>query len=198
MIFLRDCVINKLQGKGGKSLGTNVTHTSYSRDDFQRFDTQLRADLAALGDLLERPDFAEGPASLGAELELSLVDAKGNAKWINTELQTLANDPQLTLELNRYNLEYNLSPVSARGAPFSKIGKEMRNKLKNLRDLASDLDARPVLIGILPTVSKDDISRAAMTQSKRYQVLTDRITKMRGSPFEISISGTDPLVSGSA
>ncbi len=174
-------------------MGTNVTHTDFNAADYRRFDTQLRTDLSALEELLKRPDFARGPASLGAELELSLVDHQGNAKWINEELLALANDPQLTLELNRYNLEYNLSPVPAQGKPFSSIASEIRAKLLGLQALAASLDARPVPIGILPTVTKADISRAAMTESKRYQVLTERITKMRGSPFEISIAGADPL-----
>ncbi len=174
-------------------MGTNVTHIDYDEADYRRFDSQLRIDLGALEELLKRPGFACGPASLGAELEISLVNPQGNTKWVNQELLALAKDPQLTLELNRYNLEYNLSPVPAQGSPFSQIGTEMRSKLLGLEALAATLDARPVPIGILPTVSQADISRAAMTESKRYQVLTEQITAMRGSPFEISISGADPL-----
>ena len=49
---------------------------------------------------------AVAPRSLGAELEMYIVDAQGMPLYANQEILADAGDPQLTLELNRYNLEY--------------------------------------------------------------------------------------------
>lgn len=174
-------------------MGASVKHSSFNDDDYQRFSNRLQDNLHTLAELLKQPEFGLGAPSLGAELELTLVDSRGQAKWLNQKMLDLAKDPQLTLELNQYNLEYNLSPVATVGSPFSTIAAEISSKLKTLDKLAQPFDARSVAIGILPTLTKKDVSSEAMTDFNRYRILTDAITKLRGSPFEINIDGADPL-----
>ena len=90
-------------------MGIEINSTSFTQDDFQAFNDRLEENLAALCALTEDPAFGRGPGSLGAELEMYIVDGQGNPLYANQEIEALANDPQLTLELNRYNLEFNLS-----------------------------------------------------------------------------------------
>ena len=95
-------------------MGIEIDKTEFTREDFLRFSACLEENLSALCDLLARPGFGEGPGSLGAELEMYIVDERGSPLHANTEILAVANDPTLTLELNRYNLEYNLPPESFR------------------------------------------------------------------------------------
>lgn len=174
-------------------MGSSIKHSSFSDDDYAEFSRRLQDNLQTLSQLLEQPDFGVGSPSLGAELELSLIDHHGQAKWLNQKIIDLAEDPQLTLELNQYNLEYNLSPLAAKGAPFSAIAREITNRLDYLNRLTEPLDARTVAIGILPTLTRKDIGVDAMSDFIRYRVLTESIQAMRGSPFEINIDGEEPL-----
>lgn len=174
-------------------MGTDVQTKRFHKADFILFSQRLEENLQLLAQLLERPGFGVGKASLGAELELTLIDAKGHAQWLNQKLLKLADDPELTLEINRYNLEYNLSPVAAAGKPFSKIAAEINGKLKHIDKLGKPYDARTVPIGILPTLGRRDISSTAMTDDNRYVILSKAIKKLRNHALEVNIDGPDPL-----
>ena len=93
-------------------MGQSINQLDFSEADFTAFSQKLRANLEALEILLARPGFGAGELSFGAELELYIVDSQGRPLHVNQEIQKQLNDPQLTLELNRYNLEYNFSPRS--------------------------------------------------------------------------------------
>jgi len=88
-------------------MGLEIEHTEFSAEDFVRFRDRLQANLRALNKLLARPGFGEGPLSFGAELELYIIDHEAKPLHVNQEIQRRLDDPLLTLELNRYNLEYN-------------------------------------------------------------------------------------------
>jgi len=174
-------------------MGSNVQARRFHKSDYAIFSERLQANLQVLTQLLERPGFGIGKASFGAELELSLVNRAGKAQWLNKELLELAQDPLLALEINRYNLEYNLSPVAAAGKPFTKMAKAIDQKLKLISKLGKPLDAQPLTIGILPTLSRRDISSTAMTDDNRYHVLNRALKKLRGHALEVDIDGPEPL-----
>ena len=97
-------------------MGLEINSTQFKPEDYQAFRQRLEENLSALYELGRQENFGKGPASLGAELEMYIVDADGRPLYANQELLEDAADPQLTLELNRYNLEYNLShyPIAGR------------------------------------------------------------------------------------
>ena len=174
-------------------MGKNVEHSHFSQADHDRFTQRLYENLDLLELLLATPGFGQGETSIGAELELDLIDPRRHTLWINAQLLKLANDPQLTYEVNQYNLEYNLTPVSASGHPFTCIGREISSKLKHLNQLAADFNARAITIGILPTLSTRDIRYEAMTDYNRYRILARELNKLRHSPNRIDIQGHESL-----
>ena len=58
-----------------------------------------------------RPGFGVGPATVGAELELFLVDGAARPLPHNQVIRAAAADPRITVELDRFNLELNTSPA---------------------------------------------------------------------------------------
>ena len=102
-------------------MGIEIETTEFSEADHEAFTIRLEQNLGVLQQMLDDPDFGEGPASLGAELEMYVVDAAGNPLYANEEILAAAGDPQLTLELNRYNLEYNLSPYALADGAFAPL-----------------------------------------------------------------------------
>jgi gamma-glutamyl:cysteine ligase YbdK (ATP-grasp superfamily) len=174
-------------------MGIEIDKSSFSDEDQQRFSHRLEENLAALQRLLEQPDFGRGPGSLGAELEMYIVDARGNPRHVNQEILAAAADPQLTLELNRYNLEYNLSPFAMNAEPFLSTEQEILRKLEFLGEVAAGHGGRIVPIGILPTLRTRDFGHDCITQRQRYYALVSQLIKRRGSKFRIEIDGKDPL-----
>lgn len=174
-------------------MGQSIDKTSFTPVDFKRFEEKLHHCLAALDSLLARPGFGQGSASIGAELELYLVDGRGGPLLRNLEVQAQSNDPRLTLELNRYNLEFNLSPVFAAGQPFTAIEQQMLDTLADLQSLLNGEGGGVVPIGILPTLGPNHFGEAVMTDTPRYQVLAEAIRQSRTDVFGINIDGPDPI-----
>ncbi len=174
-------------------MGLDIEHTQFTPDDYRLFGERLERDLERLRAVLDTPGFGEGPGSLGAELELYIVDGEGRPALLNAELQEAARDPQLTLELNRYNLEYNLSPVAIAGDPLGALEREILAKLQALRSLAAERGARIVPIGILPTLQLTDFGPACLTDKQRYAGLVEQLIARRGSQFRIDLNGRHPL-----
>ena len=174
-------------------MGTDIHTVQFDADDYRRFSQQLEANLQRLEARLATPGFGAGPASLGAELELYVVDPSGRPAHLNQELQAAADDEQLTLELNRYNLEYNLTPVAVAANPFLSLEEEICRKLGTLRALAAQQDAQVVPIGILPTLRREDFGPACMTPKRRFAALVAQLIARRGRHFTVNINGLHPL-----
>ena len=143
-------------------MGTAIDRTEFSARDHANFARKLQQNLDALKILLARPGFGVGPASIGAEVELFIIDARARPKPVNLEILARAGDPRLTPELNRFNLEYNLTPVPAAGRPFSRIEAQICNALARVNEAAAAEGARVIPIGILPTLRSRDLGPHAL------------------------------------
>src|SRR6516164_1582089 len=174
-------------------MGTDIDDQEFDEGDYARFAERLEECLSALGGLLARPGFGSGPATLGAELELFLVDGAGRPLPDNQAIRTAAADPRVTLELNRCNLELNASPVLLAGRPFTELGGELNQLADRVAHAASDQGGRVAFIGILPTLSLADLRPATMTDVPRYRALDRGLRRLRQEPFRIRIAGEEPL-----
>jgi len=92
-------------------MGQSVGEIEFQDKDHEVFDHRLRESLSALKTLFERPGFGVGPASFGAGLEMYIIDQEGFAFSGNQEIQQLLKNTQLTLVLNRFYLECDLTSI---------------------------------------------------------------------------------------
>ncbi|MEZ5502063.1 MAG: glutamate--cysteine ligase [Halioglobus sp.] len=174
-------------------MGIEIDKTSFVDRDYQRFTHRLDQNLAELAGLLARPGFGVGPGTLGAELEMYIVDAVGNPLHANGGNLAAANDDKLTLELNRYNLEHNLAPCALDQRPFAATEAELCGKLAQIGAVAAGCGGRIVPIGILPTLRQSDFGAHCITDRKRYHALVKQLILRRGGQFRVAIHGADPL-----
>ncbi len=174
-------------------MGQEIENVKFSEADSAKFNRQLQGNLAALRKLLAKPGFGEGDLSFGAELELYIVDENGAPLHKNLEIIKELDDPLLTLELNRYNLEYNFSPVMLKDNCFAATQTEALAAFDKINGVAKQWNGRVVPIGILPTLQQSDIGYHAMTPLHRFEALTNELTQLRGGPFTIAIEGEDAL-----
>ena len=174
-------------------MGLSINKSEFSAEEFARFSAKVRTDLTALSRLLDRPGFGEGESSIGAEVEFYIVNSELRVQPINTEIAASVQDPQLTVELNRFNLEYNLSPQAFKGAPFARTEQELLAAIRRINEHAARLGGELVPIGILPTLRQSDMGAEAMTDEPRYHALSKALVKQRGEPFSIHISGDDAI-----
>jgi hypothetical protein len=171
-------------------MGLQIHREVFEDIDYSRFSARLNDSLSALRALLARPSFGVGPASLGAELEVNLVDDRGHPLPVNQLALESSNDPRLSLEADRFNLEINSRPVAAQGEPFTLLGRDLEDALAAASRGAARHGARIVTIGILPTLQPKDL---VLTDGIRYRALSTGIRRMRQAPFRIRIEGVDRL-----
>ncbi|MEP6390505.1 MAG: glutamate--cysteine ligase [Halioglobus sp.] len=174
-------------------MGLEIDRTAFDAEDFALFRERLSDNLAVLAGMLDSPGFGQTAGSLGAELEMYVVDASGQPLYKNEEILAAAGDPQLTLEINRYNLEYNLSPYALSEQPFAATEREILQKLSELRAVSGEVGGRVVPIGILPTLQISDFGPHCVTDRRRYHALVQQLIARRGSAFKVDINGADPL-----
>ncbi len=179
-------------------MGTGVEKEEFCDSDYSRFRDRLEECLSVLARLLERPCFGMGPVTVGAEAELFLIDGSARPLPRNQVIRAAAADGRITLELNRFNLELNASPVLLAGRPFSVLEDELDLLLNRVSGAASDYSGRPALVGILPTLGLADLGPGMLTDAARYRALSSGLRRLRRDPFRIRISGQDPLELASA
>ena len=174
-------------------MGTEIARDTFGERDYARFRERLDQCLADLGVILGRPGFGAGPVTIGAELELFLVDDAALPLPRNQAVRALAGDPRIALELNRFNLELNASPALLAGRPFAALARELDQLLARVGNAAQAHRGRIALIGILPTLSRAHLDLSMVTDTARYRALDRGLRRLRGGPFVIRISGAEPL-----
>src|SRR6516162_9532772 len=174
-------------------MGTDIEQEEFDEHDYAPFAQRLEECLTVLGQLLSQPGFGVGPATIGAELELFLIDSAGRPLPRNQAIRAAAADPRVTLELNRCNLELNASPALLAGRPFTALGGELNLLADRVAHAARDHGGRVAVIGILPTLTPADLDPGAMTDLPRYRALDGGLRRLRQDPFHIQIAGADPL-----
>jgi gamma-glutamyl:cysteine ligase YbdK (ATP-grasp superfamily) len=174
-------------------MGLAIQQEEFSPEEHSRFVHRLAEGLEALRQVLARPGFGRGPTTIGAELEVSLVDGTGFPLPLNQRVLARSQDDRLTLELNRFNMEMNLKPSLLAGRPFTRLQAQLDEVLGELRRAAREEGARVVAVGILPTLREADLGRNALTPQARYRALNTAIRKRRDGPFQVAIAGDDTL-----
>ena len=174
-------------------MGQAINQTEFNKEDYLKFSDKLQDNIHILEKILNRKDFGEGPMSIGAELELSIIDKAGKALCINTDLLQQLDDPYMQPELNRFNLEFNLPHTDFANSAFTTLENHIKKQLGTLNEVAKTHQAKIVSIGILPTLDMNDFGPACMTDLPRYHTLANGIKQLRGEPFQINIAGQQLL-----
>jgi len=174
-------------------MGLEIDREQFESQDYDRFRDRLERSLKVLEALVARPGFGLGPASLGAELEVALVDAQARPLPLNEEVLRETCDERMTVELDRFNLECNLLPTALDGRPFAHLQREIESARTELGRAAARYAGRIATIGILPTLVETDLQSTAMTDAIRYRALSRSLREKREGPFRLRIDGEDPL-----
>jgi hypothetical protein len=174
-------------------MGREIDRDTFEESDYRLFSERLDESLAVLGEVLTSPSFGTGPMTIGAELELVMIDSACRPLPSNEAVRLATADPRVALELNRFNLELNASPVTLAGRPFAALEQELDLLLGRVGQAAARHGGRVAAIGILPTIRSTDLGQAMITDAARYRALGNGLRRLRASSFRIQISGADQL-----
>jgi gamma-glutamyl:cysteine ligase YbdK (ATP-grasp superfamily) len=174
-------------------MGLDIGQETFTESDFSIFRGRLTDSVRALKETLNIPGFGESEISLGAELEMFLMDAEGRPAALNDRIRKDVSDHRVSLEVDQFNLEANLTPVGLRGRPFTAMRSETDALLATVGAAARSHGALPVLIGTLPTLTASDLRRGALTPRGRFHQIERALSRSRGTPYLLVLGGEEPL-----
>jgi len=174
-------------------LGDKDIRIELDSSELRVFTQALLKDVRALEQLLQGDRIESGVRRIGLEQELFLVDDKWRPAPIAVEALERIEDPRVTSEIGRFNLECNLEPLLFGGNCLRLMENRLNDLLGTVRKTVRDLGAEVALIGILPTLRKSDLTMENMVPADRYYALNEALTRLRGGSYELRIKGTDEL-----
>ncbi len=182
-------------------MGKDVKQEDFSPSEYREFSQRVCRQLGEFKALLKRPRFGEGDTTIGAELEFYIISNSGVPLPCNQALRNqserheggLDGGGSLQLELNQFNLEYNLPVKPLAGRPFTALKHSIEKRLRLLNRDAMILGGRVIAIGILPTLKEEHLQAKYMTDIARYRALSKSLKRQKGGPFRVHIDGDDPI-----
>jgi gamma-glutamyl:cysteine ligase YbdK (ATP-grasp superfamily) len=175
-------------------VGDEITSSHFTAADFSAFHERLSIETDAINDHFRNNRFSPRGETAGFELEAWLVDPKGSPAPVNNRFLETLDNPLVVPELAAFNVELNGSPTSLSGRVFTRLHDELAATWKACCECADDMGYQLVTIGILPTVSAEQLNSQHMSDMKRYHAINDQVMSLRdGAPLQLNIDGRQPL-----
>lgn len=174
-------------------MGEEVEQQEFSRADRTRHREKVRRNLDVFARMLREARFDTDDPMTGLEVELNLVDDRGDPALKNAEVLEAIAKPDFQTELGQFNIEINIDPATLREGGLTTFEDSLRRSLNDAETAASKVGAHQVMIGILPTLAEGHMSLASISSNPRYKLLSEQILDARGEDITISISGRDRL-----
>ncbi|MEB8343446.1 glutamate-cysteine ligase family protein [Streptomyces endophyticus] len=174
-------------------MGEKVVAGTVGLADPRSYREKLKECLEGFGRLLEEKRFDRPQNLMGLEIELNLAGPDGLPRMMNAEVLERIASRDFQTELAMFNLEVNIAPHRLGGRVLDQLAEELRTGLGYAHRKANEVDAGIVMIGILPTLSADDLVSANLSDVDRYTLLNDRIVAARGEDFALDITGVERL-----
>ncbi len=174
-------------------MGEKVVAGPFDPSDRQRYRSKLKQCLAGLARLLDEKRFDRPKNLMGLEIELNLVGHDGTPRMLNAQVLERIASRDFQTELAMFNLEVNIAPHWLDGRVFDRLAEELRIALAYADRKANEVDAAILMIGILPTLDRDDLVSSNLSAVDRYTLLNDQIVAARGEDFALDIDGVERL-----
>lgn len=175
-------------------MGEKVVAGQFDLSDRNRYRDKLRRCLTGLERLLQEKRFDRPKNLMGLEIELNLVGPDGLPRMLNAQVLERIASRDFQTELAMFNLEVNIAPHRLGGRVFDRLAEELRTSLAYADRKAGEVDAGIAMIGILPTLGRDDLVSSNLSDVDRYTLLNDQIVAARGEDFALDIDGVEHLV----
>jgi gamma-glutamyl:cysteine ligase YbdK (ATP-grasp superfamily) len=175
-------------------MGRDIQAIKISGEDRRNYRDKLRRSLDVIARMLHERLFEADPALVGLEIELDLVDERGDPSMRNADVLAALADPDWATEVGQFNLEINVPPRRLAGDALAGLEQDVRASLNSADEKARGTGSRLVMIGILPTLRQQDVNLGTLSANERYRVLNEQIFAARGEDMRIAIEGAEQLL----
>ncbi len=175
-------------------MGQEITDSRFDASAFTEFRRRLDAETALLANWIADERLADDERYFGFEIEGWLVDESAQPAARNQEFLAAVDDPMVVPELACFNFEINSAPLLLAPGALDAMHNALRSRWQQCERKAAELDLRPLMVGILPTVRSSDLSLDSMSPMERYRAINDQIFRLRhGEPIMLDIQGAERL-----
>lgn len=175
-------------------MGQDIGTSRFTEKDFQAFNERLAEETFLLENWFREGMLEAGRESGGFELEAWLVDRRMKPVPGNDDFLKLIDNPLVVPELAKFNLELNVPPQPLYGDALRRMQASLEEIWASCQQTAQKLEARLMMVGILPTLLEEELTLANMTERSRYRALNEQVLSQRkGLPLNLDISGRENL-----
>jgi len=178
-------------------MGREIQAIKISGEDRGKYRDKVRRSLDVFARMLRERMFEASQSQVGVEIELNLVDEQGAPSMRNAEVLDAIADPAWATEVGQFNLEINVPPRRLEGDALADLEQEIRASLNAADAKARGTGSRLLMVGILPSLQKQDVHEGTLSANHRYRVLNEQIFAARGEDMRIAIDGTEQLLTHS-
>ncbi|HET7666048.1 MAG TPA: hypothetical protein VFK56_08270, partial [Mycobacterium sp.] len=155
---------------------------------------RLERCVAALQRMVDDGWFGAHEDTIGMEVELDLVDPLGRPRLINDTVLERLGRADMQHELGQFNVELNLAPRRLQGRVLHDSERDLADVLDRCRAGIEALGVRLVAVGMLPTLSAEQLTVERISHNPRYALLCRRMRTARHRPFLVHIiDGREPV-----
>jgi len=175
-------------------MGEEIQYSRFNKTDYQQFFSHLKEETALVKSWFDNQRFSSAALMAGYELEIWLIDQAGHPAAINETFLERTNNPLLSPELARFNVELNVDPEQLSHNVLSTFEHKLDELWQQCSTTAISLDANILGIGILPTLQDHDLTLKNISLLDRYKALNEQVLRQRnGIEIELNINGKDHL-----
>jgi gamma-glutamyl:cysteine ligase YbdK (ATP-grasp superfamily) len=174
-------------------MGDDVTARAFTRADRTRYRQKVRRCLDVFERMLREARFDTARRLTGCEIELNLVDERGDPAMRNAEVLDAIANPDFQTELGQFNVEINVPPRPLTGESLVELEDQLRADLNSADHAARRTGAHLMMIGVLPTLTATHLGAEALTANPRYRLLNEQIFAARGEDIRLAIDGVERL-----
>ncbi|MGA8255892.1 MAG: glutamate--cysteine ligase [Nocardioides sp.] len=174
-------------------MGEEVDLQEFTPADRTRYREKVRRCLDVFARMLREAAFDTDDPMTGLEVELNLVDDRGDPALKNAEALAAIADPAFQTELGQFNIEINVEPAKLREGGLTTFEDDLRRSLNAAEAKSAEVGAHLVMIGVLPTLDAGHMGLHTISANPRYKLLSEQILAARGEDLVIDIAGPERL-----
>ena len=174
-------------------MGEEVQSTTFTGEDRKRYREKVKRCLDVFARMLAESRFDADRRSIGLEIELNITEETGDPAMANQHVLEMIADEDWQTELAQFNIEINIPPRQLEDGVLSDLEATVRRDLNDAEQAAQRAHTRLLMIGILPTLTEDDLHAGALSANPRYALLNQQIFAARGEDLHLAIDGVERL-----
>ena len=175
-------------------MGEEIKYSRFVKTDYQQYARHLQQETDLLEEWFNCNSLSRKDPVAGYELEAWLIDDHASPCPQNEPFLERVDNPYIFPELAKFNVELNVDPRSFNKTLLGDFERHLEKLWKHCQKVSANIGCNMLGIGILPTLTDNDLSLQNISSLDRYRALNEQVLRHRqGKTIRLKINGNDHL-----